>query len=554
MKRFRWLFFLLLWVLQGVFSSVGGGAEPSRVPTAASSQEKGARVAIVIGNSKYPSSALTNPKNDATAMAASLKKLGFDVELKLDATKADTDGLLRRFSAKAEKAAVAAVFYAGHGIQVGGSNYLVPVDANPQSERDLKRDLVKMDDVIDDMGDAKVKLVFFDACRDNPLSRSFRRSGAGGMAAPTEATGTLISFATKHGNTAADGEGKHSPYTTALLAELEKPNGVEIEQLLRRVQQGVKQTTRGQQEPWRYGSLDGDFYFRPADLTDTAKAQQEVVDRAVADAVRRANEQAAKERAELQLSMEKMLKEALAKQNAALEAERAARLAASGATALPPAGVASPAKSTTEHPIQLASIAPTAIPSGMNSKPSNHSLSMLANTTGDEWEYKSTDRMFGKHGKLVLRVKAATSAGVIEELRWNDASVFEWVFDGKATALGTPNEAEFLFAPHWDGVGSLDQVRVEGGRSVCTRLDISCTLNLKVAGTEKLTIPAGTFDAVRLEGWLMLASRSGSGSAKVTIWYSMEHRRLLKQVGEKFNGNIKYNEVLELTAIRHAPR
>lgn len=245
MRHFRWLSFLLLLGLQGIFCPAAGSADAR----AGAAQEKDIRVAAVIGNSRYPSAALENPKNDAIAMAAALRKLGFDVELKLDATKADMDSVFKRFSQKAEKATVAALFYAGHGIQVNGSNYIVPIDAKPQSERDLKREMIKMDDIIDDMGGAKVKLVFFDACRDNPLSRTFSRGGSRGMAAPVEATGTLISFATKHGNTAADGQGRHSPYTTALLAALENPGGVEIEQMLRKVQQGVRQATNGQQEP-----------------------------------------------------------------------------------------------------------------------------------------------------------------------------------------------------------------------------------------------------------------------------------------------------------------
>jgi uncharacterized caspase-like protein len=107
--------------------------------------------------------------------------MGFDVDLKLYASKTDIDSMLSRFSLKADKAGVAMVFYAGHGIQVGGINYIVPIDAAPQSERDLKRQMVKMDDVIEDMGNAKVRLVFFDACRDNPITRSFSR---GNVAAP----------------------------------------------------------------------------------------------------------------------------------------------------------------------------------------------------------------------------------------------------------------------------------------------------------------------------------------------------------------------------------
>lgn len=296
MTRLRWFCFLVLVGLQGMLSLPGVGAEPPRKLAAATIQEKDIRVAVVIGNSRYPSGALANPRNDATAVAASLKKLGFDVELKLDASKADMDEIFRRFSSKADRASVAALYYAGHGIQASGSNYIVPIDANPQSERDLKREMIKMDDVIDDMGGAKVKLVFFDACRDNPLSRSFFRGASRGLAAPVEATGTLISFATKHGNTAADGDGKHSPYTTALLAALEDAKGVEIEQMLRKVQQGVKQATNGQQEPWRYGSLDGEFYFEaPAPQVDTVRLQQEAVDRAVQDAIKRANDQAISE-------------------------------------------------------------------------------------------------------------------------------------------------------------------------------------------------------------------------------------------------------------------
>jgi uncharacterized caspase-like protein len=585
MKRVRWLSFLVLLGIQGIFSGPGGSAEPSRTLAVAPAQEKGGRVAIVIGNSNYPSGALANPKNDATVMAGALKKLGFDVELKLDATKADIDGMLRRFSGKAEKAGVAALFYAGHGIQVGGSNYLVPIDANPRSEKDLKRDMVRMDDIIDDMGDARVKLVFFDACRDNPLSRSFSRGGSRGMAAPVEATGTLISFATKHGNTAADGEGKHSPYTNALLAALENPSGVEIEQLLRKVQQGVKAETKGQQEPWRYGSLDGDFYFKAADPADNSKLQQEAVEKAVLEAMRRTNEQAAKEkaelqkslkaqqeaseramaealkkaneqaardRAEMQASMDKMLKEALARQTAALEAERAARLAAAT-----PASNATPAaaqiqKPAAEKPIQLASIAPTTS-AGAGSKPSELVLAALSNAPGDEWEYVARDEMFDKMQKLVLRVKAVSPEGVLEEIVWNGRPGISWVFGPRAAALGTPNEAEFMFAPHWNG-DEVSNLVVEGGGSLCTSAGAFCRISLKVTGIEKLTTPAGTFDAIRLEGTIHAGVGGGSITGPVTIWYSKEQRRLLKQSAELRGNRFKFKETLELSAIRRGPR
>jgi uncharacterized caspase-like protein len=209
----------------------------------------------VIGNSRYPSAALENPKNDATAMAAALRKLGFDVELKLDATKADMDGVFKRFSQKAEKATVAALFYAGHGIQVSGSNYIVPIDAKPQSERDLKREMVKMDDVIDDMGGAKVKLVFFDACRDNPLSRSFARGGTRGMAAPVEATGTLISFATKHGNTAADGRASTAPIRQRCWRRWKIPTESKSSKCCARCSRASRRRPRASRSPGATGRL-----------------------------------------------------------------------------------------------------------------------------------------------------------------------------------------------------------------------------------------------------------------------------------------------------------
>lgn len=244
-------------------------------PPKAKTQEN--RVALVVGISAYPASALENPLHDATAIYAALKRLGFETEIALDSTKVQLDAALRRFGNRAEKAEVAALFYAGHGIQVNGTNYLVPIDAKPQSERDLKRDMIRLDDIIEDMGQARIKLVFFDACRDNPLARSFSRGAARGLAAPTEASGTLISFATKHGNFAADGEGKNSPYSQALLAELANPAGVEIEILIKNVSRAVKQKTRGQQEPWKYGSLDADFYFI-FDGPGTVNVQQVMAD------------------------------------------------------------------------------------------------------------------------------------------------------------------------------------------------------------------------------------------------------------------------------------
>jgi uncharacterized caspase-like protein len=531
---------------------------------AAGSPVKSDRIAVVIGNSRYPSGALANPRNDASAMAEALGKLGFEVELKLDATKADMDALFRRFSARTDGAAVTAIFYAGHGIQVGGSNYIVPIDANPKHERDLKRDMIKMDDILEDMGAARVKLVFFDACRDNPLARSFNRGGTRGMAAPVEATGTLISFATKHGNTAADGEGKHSPYAAALLAALENPAGVEIEQMLRRVQQSVKQATSGQQEPWRYGSLDGDFYFRPPAPTDSAasrvaveqavqeatqrasaqaarekaelqqsiKALQEASERAVAEAVkaqklagesavaealRRSNEQAARERDAMQKSMEKMLQDALDKQKAVLEAERAAS-AAKAAPATTASGKDAPQQ------ISLASLKPTE-----PAKPAAPAMSMIG-AAGDEWEYVATD-IYGKQQKLVARVKAIVpGAGLLEEFVLGERPLAEWVFDNKPRLVGIPLDSVLLFAPNWPGDNLEGLAIVNPSR--CTQLAFvtGCRVSkMAVVGDEKIKVPAGSYDTRKLQITVIFTTDYGDATLDMSIWYSMEHKRMVRQ-------------------------
>lgn len=233
----------------------------------------GRRVALVIGNSKYEHAPLlANPGNDARAVAAALKRLGFDVELGLDLTKARTDDYLRRFGDRLMGAQVGLFYYAGHGLQVDGVNYIAPVDARLVQERDLNYEVVRMDKVLMEMDTARrVNLVFLDACRDNPLvenlARSMRQGRSAavgrGLAPMQAATGTLIAYATRDGSVALDGQGQqHSPYTQALLEVIETP-GVEVGLMLRRVRERVMAATGEQQVPWEYGSLIGEFYFVP---------------------------------------------------------------------------------------------------------------------------------------------------------------------------------------------------------------------------------------------------------------------------------------------------
>src|SRR5215470_6512045 len=225
------------------------------------------RIALVIGNGAYVKvPKLPNPTNDSGAMAGLLRKAGFDVveektDLRVDAMRR----VLRDFSEHVRDADIAVVFYAGHGMEMNGVNYLIPVDAALARDVDVEDEAVSLDRVIRTLEPVRrLQLVILDACRDNPFLRSSRRtivsgsvrSGHGEIDEKTLPPNTLIAFAQKAGATAEDGTGSNSPYTTALLKHLLTP-GLDVELALRRVRDEVLQATRNRQEPFKYGSLGG---------------------------------------------------------------------------------------------------------------------------------------------------------------------------------------------------------------------------------------------------------------------------------------------------------
>lgn len=235
------------------------------------------RVALVVGNGAYRQAApLANPANDARAVSAALQRLGFEVVAGVDLSNTALRDAIRRFADKLPGADVALFFFAGHGLQVAGENYLIPTDAVIGSEVDLDFNTVRMDFVLRQMERAPgVKIVFLDACRDNPFARELARSMGPtrsaalkrGLAEIGGGGGTIIAFATDPGSVAFDGTGRHSPFTAALLQHLEAP-GVEIGLMLRRVTQDVYKATGARQRPWMNASLTGgEFYLKPGTAT-----------------------------------------------------------------------------------------------------------------------------------------------------------------------------------------------------------------------------------------------------------------------------------------------
>lgn len=241
------------------------------------------RVAFVVGNGAYKNvPALPNPSVDAKSMAKLLRNVGFDVVEGSNLTRDKMTEKLLDFGKKAEGADVALFFYAGHGIAVNGTNYLLPVDADLKSEMDVKLGAaINVDLTLEQtMGDAKVKLVFLDACRDNPFAAKIRSARATrsvnvqtGLAEMKSGEGTLIAFATGPGQTALDGEaGTNSPFTRALLANIAQP-GVEIQQAMTKVRAQVNEETSKNQLPWGHTNLIGSVYLSSAPVPVAAAAE-----------------------------------------------------------------------------------------------------------------------------------------------------------------------------------------------------------------------------------------------------------------------------------------
>jgi len=229
------------------------------------------RVALVIGNSAYRHSpALPNPRNDAADVAGMLRKLGFDVVQGVDLDRAGMEGTLRSFTDKLRSAKLSVFFYAGHGLQVDNVNYLVPIDAKIEGTGDLNVSAVSVDYVLRQMdAGQRVNLVFLDACRDNPLTQTMDRRMAtrqanvgSGLAQIKGSIDTLIAFATEPDKVALDGDGRNSPFTTALLKHIQTP-GLEISSVLKRVRTDVVTATKQQQVPWDHSSLRSDVIIAP---------------------------------------------------------------------------------------------------------------------------------------------------------------------------------------------------------------------------------------------------------------------------------------------------
>ena len=296
-------------------------AEP---PTA-----QAARVALVIGNGNYEEGTLRNPCHDARAMKAALEGCRFAVTLLENANRRAMEEAIQAFGDQLQDGVVGLVYYAGHGLQVKGENYLLPIGARLDQEEDVPYRAVNVGLVLDRMASARnsVNILILDACRNNPFAPSWRRGGGEqGLAWVNAPKGSLVSYATAPGRTAADGGGEHGAYTAALLEALQEP-GLRVEDVFKRVREKVLAASGGQQLPFESTSLIGDFYFRPPRTAEDC-AREEA---AVLAETRRLEEALKAQEAQAQsaerLRQEEVLKarlqgQALARERLAQEASR----------------------------------------------------------------------------------------------------------------------------------------------------------------------------------------------------------------------------------------
>jgi len=251
-KKNHIIFSIILLILFSILFLQGGGFQ-------AVGKER--RIALIIGNAHYKSSPLSNPVNDATDMARVLRELGFDVMLRTNAGQKEMENAIREFGKKLQKGGVGLFYFSGHGMQVKGVNYLIPVNEDIQEENEIKFKAVDANFVLSKMDSAgnQMNVMILDACRDNPFKRSFR-SSARGLVQMDAPQGSLIVYATSPGKTAADGEGRNGIFTKHLLKAIRETD-LEVGQLLREVRRGVMNETDSNQVPWESSSLTGNFYF-----------------------------------------------------------------------------------------------------------------------------------------------------------------------------------------------------------------------------------------------------------------------------------------------------
>lgn len=501
------------------------------------------RVALVIGNATYKSSPLKNPVNDARAISRALGELGFEVMLKENLSQQALMAAMREFGGRLKQTGgVGLFYYAGHGMQVKGANYLIPVDADIGSEDEVRYLSVDANQVLDKMEEAgnRLNIVILDACRDNPFSRSFRskQSGLAQMDAPS---GMLVAFATAPGAVAYDGEGVNGVYTKHLLRNLTIP-GLPIELVLKRVREGVSTETGQKQIPWESSSLLGDFYFKgaPQAGAPVGQADAAALELAFWDSVKNSNVAGEYQAYLTQYPSGKFVVLARSRMNTLLaQAPASGRKPSSAATAPEQVALAQPSDRGASPAGALAKVGDTwtyHLMQGEWLKQRVDTVTMTVTAVDGEqiWERvtRAAFRSFG--ASRSFKVGFDPREGFLEtEL---PGKIFLMELSPYVRAADVP-----LPGKEWRDVEATFSILAGSVRRVTSQLSI------EIAGEERVRVPAGEFSAVKVEVRSRAVSvEAHSAHLEWTYWYSQELRRVVKITRRQYVGawNDRYDFVL----------
>ncbi len=444
------------------------------------------RTALVIGNTRYAHAPLRNPVNDAKAIGGELQKLGFKVDLLLDAGRTQMTNSIQAFGgALAKTKGVGLFYYAGHGAQLAWRNYLIPVDAEIDKLEDMRDKTVELNSVLQGLIKAAnpMNVIILDACRDNPFGNRVltEQKGLSQFDAPP---GSLLAYATSPGNTAADGEGENGLYTENLLRELETP-AAKIEDVFKRVRLAVRRRSEGRQIPWESTSLEEDFYFQPPKqsrkLSEAELEKQFQEELAGWEAVKDSKEPAPIEAYLHRFPSGKFSELAQFRLNRVLaKRETAVQVAAVG-IALKPASGGNP---------DIAAIAGSANPFTKGTARADPNYK-----AGDRYRYRVVDlftKLESREGRGGM-VKQVTDTEVI----YGNGRVTDLLGNMSKDPQGRTfvgNQifiAEYSVGRRWTTIFRGTNLHDE---------ENEWTLDLKVVGREAHTVPAGTFDAFKVQG------------------------------------------------------
>jgi len=538
------------------------------------------RIALVIGNASYKDAPLTNPVNDARGIAEALKDSGFTVIARENVDQKGMLAALREFGDRLRGGGTGLFYFAGHGMQIKGRNYLVPVGSTIEREDEVAYGAVDAQAVLDKMEAAGngTNIMILDACRNNPFLRS-SRSGQSGLAQMDAPIGTLVSFATSPGAVASDGGGQNGLFTQHLLKAMREP-GLKVEDVFKQVRSNVRRDSQGKQVPWESTSLEGDFYFKPAQApvkVDTALAVETAVWEAVKDSanplewrvyLNRYPQGVHAAEARAKLAAVSTPKPTVVAVPAAPAAPAVS--AVSATSALPAAGLGDQAdvdRRTQEILAELGKASPSLVtalrPSEAVKPPAAIQTNARGISVGDRWRYQVVDKYKGE----VVRNFAWKVDGLMPDgtLRLNGgrqihSSNNELQSYQNDSWLERGSDSHYHHFPSVFKAGHKESFRF---KETAVNKDGSAWVQdwegtLEVKGKERVQVPAGDFEAWRIE---RVATYQGTrtqgkgqptwyGRSKMTLWYAPEVRNFVARDEEsRQNGSNLADRVrMELTS------